>query len=288
VSSPQSDGNSGMGGFGDHFRRHGYAVIEGAIPTDALLSIQDAAQRIVRAFDTERHRTIFTTRHQEHAQDRYFLDSAEGVHCFLEEEAVDSEGRLLLDKALAVNKIGHALHDRVPEFRDFCRHDVIAKTLRGIGIETAELWQTMYIFKQPGIGGEVRWHQDATYLQTSPPSVVGLWVAVEDATRENGCLWVQPGGHRAPLREIYEVDHRSGQGTLRTLDPTPWPQPGEAVPLEVSAGSLVAFSDHLPHYSSTNRSQRSRHAFTMHFAPAGVQWLHSNWLQRPQLAPFVV
>jgi len=288
VSSPQSDDNSGMSGFGDHFRHHGYAVIEGAIANDALRSIQGAAQRIVRAFDTERHRTIFTTRHQEHAQDRYFLDSAEGVHCFLEEEAVDSEGRLLRDKALAVNKIGHALHDRVPEFRDFCRHEVIAKTLRSIGIETAELWQTMYIFKQPGIGGEVRWHQDATYLQTSPSSVVGLWVAVEDATRENGCLWVQPGGHRAPLREIYEVDHQSGQGTLRTLDPTPWPQPGEAVPLELSAGSLVAFSDHLPHYSSTNRSQRSRHAFTMHFAPAGAQWLHSNWLQRPQLAPFVV
>jgi phytanoyl-CoA hydroxylase len=288
VSSPQSDDHSGMSGFGDHFRHHGYAVIEGAIPHDALLSIQGAAQRIVRAFDTERHRTVFTTRHQQHAQDRYFLDSAERVHCFLEEEAFDSEGRLLRDKALAVNKIGHALHDRVPEFRDFCRGAVIGETLRSIGIEAAELWQTMYIFKQPGIGGEVRWHQDATYLQTSPPSVVGLWVAVEDANRENGCLWVQPGGHRAPLREIYEVDHQSGRGTLRTLDPTPWPQLGEAVPVEVSAGSLVAFSDHLPHYSSANRSQRSRHAFTMHFAQAGARWLSSNWLQRRQLAPYVV
>ena len=277
-----------MNGFGDHFRQHGYAVLEGAMAKDALLSIQDAAQRIVRAFDSERQRTIFTTRHQEHAQDRYFLESAEGVHCFLEEEAVDGEGRLLRDKALAVNKIGHALHDRVPEFRDFCRQAVIAETLRSMGIETAELWQTMYIFKQPGIGGEVRWHQDATYLQTSPPSVVGLWVAVEDATRDNGCLWVQPGGHQTPLREIYEVDHRTGLGSLRALDPTPWPQLAEAVPLEVPAGSLVAFSDHLPHYSSTNRSQRSRHAFTMHFAPAGAHWLPGNWLQRRRLAPFVV
>ena len=277
-----------MAGFGDHYRNHGYAVIEGAIPKDALRSIQDAAQRIISAFDAEQHHTVFTTRHQAHAQDRYFLDSAEAVHCFLEEEAIDSEGRLLRDKALAVNKIGHALHDRVPEFRDFCRLAVIARTLQSIGIEAAELWQTMYIFKQPGIGGEVRWHQDATYLRTSPPSVVGLWVAVEDASRDNGCLWVQPGGHRAPLREIYEVDHQSGQGTLRSLDTTPWPRLGEAMPVEVSAGSLVAFSDHLPHYSSTNRSQRSRHAFTMHFAPAGAHWLQSNWLQRPRLAPFVV
>ena len=277
-----------MGGSSDHFRQHGYAVFENAIPSAALRSIQGAAQRIVSAFDPERHRTIFSTRSQEHAQDRYFLDSAEGVHCFLEEEAVDSEGNLLREKALSVNKIGHALHDRVPEFGDFCRQASIGETLRGIGIEAAELWQTMYIFKQPGIGGEVRWHQDATYLQTSPPSVVGLWVAVEDATRDNGCLWVQPGGHHAPLREIYEVDHRTGRGTLRTLDPTPWPQAGDAMPLEVSAGSLVAFSDHLPHYSSTNRSRRSRHAFTMHFAPLGAHWLHTNWLQRVRLAPFVV
>jgi len=284
----QSGDNSRMRAFMEQFRLNGYAVLERAIPEPALKSIQAAAQRIVGSFDAERQRSIFTTRNQEHAQDRYFLDSAEAVHCFLEEEAVDREGNLLREKALAVNKIGHALHDHVPEFRDFCRLPVIGETLRAIGIEAAELWQTMYIFKQPGIGGEVRWHQDATYLQTSPPSVVGLWVAVEDATRDNGCLWVQPGGHRAALREVYEVDHQSSRGTLRSLDPTPWPRTEDAAPLEVPAGSLVAFSDRLPHYSSTNRSQRSRHAFTMHFAPVGAHWLGSNWLQRRSLAPFVV
>jgi phytanoyl-CoA hydroxylase len=277
-----------MEDFGDQFRRCGYAVVEGAIPTTALRSIQAAAQRIVAAFDPDLHRTVFTTRNQDHAQDRYFLDSAEGVHCFLEEEAVDGEGRLLRDKELAVNKIGHALHDLVPEFHDFCRQEAIARTLRAIGMDAAELWQTMYIFKQPGIGGEVRWHQDASYLQTSPPSVVGLWVAVENANRDNGCLWLQPGGHHSPLREVYRVDHRSGVGALHTLDPAPWPQSGEAIALEVPAGSLVAFSDHMPHYSSTNRSDRSRHAFTMHFAPPGVQWLDGNWLQRRRLPAFVV
>jgi phytanoyl-CoA hydroxylase len=277
-----------MQAFGDHYRQHGYAVLEEAVPHDALASIRGAAQRIVGEFDAERHRTVFTTRTQKHAQDRYFLESAEAVHCFLEEEAVDNEGRLLREKALAVNKIGHALHDLVPEFRDFCRQGLVAEALRALGIEAAQLWQTMYIFKQPGIGGEVRWHQDATYLNSSPPSVVGLWVAVEEATRDNGCLWVQPGGQRSALREIYEVDHLSGRGTQRTLDPTPWPQAGDAVAVEVPAGSLVAFSDHLPHYSSANRSPRSRHAFTMHFAPLGTQWAATNWLQRRRLAPFVV
>jgi len=277
-----------MQDFADHYRQQGYAVLEEVVPGEALLAIRKAAQRIVGEFDAERHRTVFTTRNQAHAQDRYFLNSAEAVHCFLEEDAVDSEGRLLREKALAVNKIGHALHDLVPEFRDFCRQALVAEALRAIGIECAQLWQTMYIFKQPGIGGEVRWHQDATYLHSAPPSVVGLWVAVEQATQDNGCLWVQPGGHRSPLREIYEVDHLTGKGTQRTLDPTPWPRAGACIAVEVPAGSLVAFSDHLPHYSSANRSARSRHAFTMHFAPLGAQWSAGNWLQRRRLAPFVV
>ena len=270
------------------FAEHGHAVIEGAIPPDRLDSIRSAAQRIVSAFDAERHRTIFTTRNQDHAQDAYFLESAEAVHCFLEEEAVDPDGRLVRPPELAVNKIGHALHDRVPEFGAFCRQPVIRDTLISVGMTAPELWQTMYIFKQPGIGGEVRWHQDATYLKTEPPSVIGVWVALEDAGKDNGCLWVQPGGHRAPLRETYEVDHSTGKGALRTLDPAPWPTAGEAVALEVPAGSMVVFSDRLPHYSSPNRSSRSRHAFAMHFAPRGARWAETNWLQRPSLEPFLL
>jgi phytanoyl-CoA hydroxylase len=269
-----------------HYQEFGYAVLESAVPADRIASIRSAALRIVDEFDADRHRTIFTTRNQDHAQDRYFLDSAEAVHCFLEEEAVDADGRLLRPRQRAVNKIGHALHDLVPEFRDFCRQPLVAETLSRLGVRRPELWQTMYIFKQPGIGGEVRWHQDATYLHTRPPSVVGLWVAVEDASKENGCLWVQPGGHRSPLRELYEVDHVNGDAALRTLDATPWPGTGDAVPLEVPAGSLVVFSDHLPHYSSQNRSRRSRHAFAMHFAPGGAGWSENNWLQRRHLPSF--
>ena len=71
------------------YRERGYAVLEGVVPAGQLDSIRSAAMRIVEEFDPDRHRTIFTTRNQEHAQDRYFLESAEAVHCFLEEEAVE-------------------------------------------------------------------------------------------------------------------------------------------------------------------------------------------------------
>ena len=116
--------------------------------------------------------------------------------------------------------------------------------------------------------------------------MVGFWLALEDAHRDNGCLWVQPGGHRSPLRERYEVDHRTGTARTDQLDDGPWPSAEEAVPVEVPAGSLVIFHDHLPHYSAPNRSEHSREAFTMHFAEAASAWSERNWLQRPTLAPF--
>merc|ERR1711976_562899 len=60
--------------------------------------------------------------------------------------------------------------------------------------------QSMYIFKQPGIGGEVTPHQDGTYIYTDPLRAMGVWIALEDATLENGCLWFVPGSHKGGLR----------------------------------------------------------------------------------------
>jgi len=216
------------------------------------------------------------------------MDSAQAVHCFLEQDALNDQGQLVYLKARAINKIGHALHDLVPEFSEFCKLPVFAETLESLGYRSPQLWQSMYIFKQARIGGEVRWHQDASYLITEPSSVVGFWVALEDSHRENGCLWVQPGGHRSPLREIYQVDRESLEGKVTQLDGTPWPSAEEALALEVPAGSLIILHDHMPHYSSPNRSEKSRQAFTMHFAEEASHWSRHNWLQRPGLSPFTL
>ena len=136
----------------------------------------------------------------------------------------------------------------------------------------------MYIFKQPGIGGEVRWHQDASYFDTTPLSVTTFWFALEDATLDNGCLWVEPGGHRSPMRELFV---RHGDRTeLRKLDATPWPDARTAVALPVQAGTLVCFHGLLPHYSAPNLSPHSRHAYTLHVTDARAQYSPLNWLQR--------
>ncbi|MCY1055768.1 phytanoyl-CoA dioxygenase family protein [Nannocystis sp. SCPEA4] len=272
----------------DEFREQGYLVLPGLVPGEALANLERAALAIVDRFDPGAERTVFSTKDRDAGRDDAFFASAEGVRCFLEEDALDAAGALRCPPRLAINKIGHALHDLVPEFNEFCRMPCFGELLRDVGYAAPVLWQTMVIFKQPHIGGEVRWHQDATYLITEPPCVTGLWVALEDAHRDNGCLWVQPGGHRTPLRERYEVDWRARVGTLRTVEATPWPSLAEAVALEVPAGSVVVFHDHLPHRSAPNHSPASRHAFTMHVAEQGAAWAEGNWLKRPRLGDFAL
>jgi phytanoyl-CoA hydroxylase len=121
--------------------------------------------------------------------------------------------------ARALNKIGHALHDLDPVFSRVSRRPEFATLAQALGIERPLLLQSMYLFKQPRIGAEVGWHQDATYLYTRPITVTGLWIALDDADRDNGCLMALPGGHRGPLRQRF---HRAGEAMVTdTLDATP-------------------------------------------------------------------
>jgi len=268
----------------DHYLNQGFLVLENAIQKADIEHLRAAALEIVDNFDIDNNRTVFKTNDRDSGRDDYFFDSAEKVHCFLEEDALDEDGDLIKPAYLAINKIGHAMHDLNPVFKEFCQLPIFGQVMRDIGIQNPLLWQTMYIFKQPHIGGEVRWHQDGSYLISEPATVTGMWIAIEDANRDNGCLWVQPGGHRSPLREIYQVER--GEGELTILDTTPWPDSGSAIPVEVSAGSVVIFHDHMPHYSSQNLSDKSRHAFTLHVADKSSRWSDKNWLQRPALGDF--
>lgn len=265
------------------YQREGYVVLEDFKSAAQMSAVRERAGKIVADFDPASTRSIFTTRDQELASDRYFLDSADQIRCFFEEEAFAIDGSLRQPKELSINKIAHALHDLDPIFDEFSRGPKLASVAADLGLTQPLLWQSMYIFKQPGIGGEVGWHQDATFLHTDPISVTTFWFALEDATLDNGCLWVEPGGHRGPLRELF-VRERD-QVSKQRLDETPWPNTEAARPLPVKAGSLVCFHGLLPHYSAPNRSPRSRHAYSLHVTDAGTHYSASNWLQRSGKGP---
>ncbi len=256
----------------------GYLVLPGFKPAAEIAAVRARAEAIVEAFEPAEAASIFTTRDQGVRSDDYFLDSGDKVRCFFEEEAFDAQGRLRQAKSLSINKIGHALHDRDPVFGAFSRGPDWAALAADLGLARPLLWQSMYIFKQPGIGGEVRWHQDASFFVTDPVTVTTFWLALEAADRGNGCLWVERGGHRGPLREQFVRDGRATR--LDRLDPAPWPTEANAVPVEVQAGTLVMFHGLLPHYSAPNRSAASRHAYTLHVTDAQAAYDRRNWLQR--------
>ena len=264
------------------FARDGFAVVPNFKSPAEIAALRARAAEIVGAFDPSEASGIFSTRDESLKNDDYFLGSATTVRCFFEEEAFDETGALRQAKALSINKIGHAMHDLDPVFAAFSHGEALDAVVREIGLAEPRVYQSMYIFKQPHIGGEVGWHQDATYFATEPHTVTTLWFALERADRNNGCLWVEPGGHRGPLRERFAI--AAGTPRVEHLDATPWPQAG-AMPLEVEAGTLVVFHGLLPHYSAPNRSAQSRHAYTLHAVDARARYLPDNWLQRPSEFP---
>jgi len=285
------------------------AIPEFASP-DELSSLQKSGLGLLDTFDPQSI-SVFSTKNQTKKTDQYFLDSANNVSFFFEEGAINDDGKLLCPKNLSINKIGHAMHDLVPEFRSWTRKNPkITALLRSLGYRRPLPVQSMFIFKQPGIGGEVVPHQDSSFLATEPlNTVMGLWLALEDATVDNGCLWALAGSHKHGIYrkfirnpedtsvsfsgelppEILEESKNNNATTTTTTDTTIADGVNSKFePIEVKAGTLVLLHGANVHKSYENTSGKSRHAFTIHVVEGadGVMYSKTNWLQRKENFPF--
>ncbi len=253
----------------DAYARDGFAVLPDFVTAADCEALKARAAELAAGFDPGTAPTAFSTRDQAHARDRYFRESGGAIRFFVEENAPDR-----------LNKIGHALHDLDPLFDRFSHQPRLAALAHELGFGEPLLLQSMYLFKQPQVGAEVDWHQDATFLRTDPPSVTGFWIALDDADRGNGCLMALPGAHRGPLRQWF--GYEGDELVTRTLDATPWPA-AEPVALEVRRGTLIVLHGLLPHASTANRSPRPRHAYSLHLIDGRADYQGDNWLQRPDL-----
>ncbi len=259
------------------YRRDGVVVLRDFVPVSECEKLRARTLQLVDAFDPASVRSVFSTTRQTQLNDEYFYDSGDKIRFFFEDDAFEEDGNLRQAKHESLNKMGHAMHDLDPVFDAFSRTPKLASAVESLGFEDPGIIQSMYIFKPPGIGGEVVCHQDSTFIYTEPESCVGFWFAIDDATLENGCMHFIPGAHTMPLKQR---NYRRDNGTfvIETIDDTPWPE--DRVPAEATAGTLVIFDGRMPHLSGPNRSAKSRHAFTLHVIDRNCHYPADNWLQR--------
>ena len=261
------------------WNNNGYLIIEDFKTHKECDELIYRSKELIEEQDFNNQQSVFDTVSQSHNDDNYFLESGDKIRFFFEEKANLDEENVKTNKQYIVNKIGHALHDLDDKFIAFSKNEQLDQIARAIGFQDPLLLQSMYIFKQPKIGGEVVCHQDSTFLITEPESTVGFWFALEDANKDNGCLQVASGGHKGPLRKLFKRENN--QMKMEELSNEPFPETDTFV--EVKKGTLVLLHGRLPHYSCENKSPNSIHAYTIHAIDGKSKYLDYNWLQRPDL-----
>jgi phytanoyl-CoA hydroxylase len=188
-------------------------------------------------------------------------DEIDGYEAELEAGLRDLEGgRIAIAEADAITFTTH-LVTRSPSLRRFAAHPVFVGLCCDLIGPDANLYWDQAVYKKPEKPRRFPWHQDNGYAFVEPQQYLTCWVALNDATVDNGCPQVARAQHR--------------QGTLRHhyVDPLGWEcfeDPGDIAAAEVGAGGIVVFSSLTPHLTGPNTTDDDRKAWILQYAPAGA------------------
>ena len=272
------------------YETEGFLVLNNWFDDSTVDELRNEAFKLLKNDELLKTKSIFTTKEQNRSTDDYFLNSGREISFFWEEKAFSNNGVLNanVDPIKAINKIGHGLHDLNPVFERVSYDSKISSICKDLGMLKPLAAQSMYIFKQALVGGEVGAHQDGTFIFTDPQSVIGFWWALDDCTTTNGCLYAVPGSHKIGVNRRFCRNLDTGNGTVFMPPESPNWDLSNAVPLEVGRGTLVILHRALIHFSNENVSEKARHAYSVHVIEGGEGFTYPslNWLQRPESHPF--
>ena len=169
-------------------------------------------------------------------------------------EGISRAGEIVFDSHLA---------EQDENIRAFCkREEFVAITTQMLG-PNIDLYWNQSVFKGPEGTKEFPWHQDDGYTSVDPSPYLTLWLALNDATPENGCISVLPASHKRGL-----VEHRPSPIGLvcHELD-----DPDQGLRVPVKGGSMAVFSSLTMHKSGPNSTQGTRKAYVIQYSHAGLK-----------------
>jgi ectoine hydroxylase-related dioxygenase (phytanoyl-CoA dioxygenase family) len=173
--------------------------------------------------------------------------------------ALPELGGVAIADALAI----HFPHKLSPLVRETMAHPAIARVLTQLIGPDVNCMQSMYFVKAAGKPGQA-WHQDEAFIPTRDRSLTAAWIALDDATIENGCLWVLPGSHRSGVIWPTRAHGNPEFDATRAAYDFPY-RDEDSVAVEVKAGSVVFFNGYLLHRSLRNRATEGfRRALVFH------------------------
>jgi phytanoyl-CoA hydroxylase len=153
-------------------------------------------------------------------------------------------------------------------FGAFARDPRVTDLVAELVAPQLDCFLSQFIFKNPGAWGQP-WHQDGYYFPFEPARpIVGVWLAVTEATLGNGCLHVLPGSHREPVHE--HVPDRRPNANIGYVEIVDHDMSG-AVPVLMEPGDLLLFDSHLMHRSTDNTTDGIRAAMVYHYAATGTR-----------------